>query len=258
MTSTELTTKIDNFKVWLVKMYWKELNNFFAWNEEQMKKYMSSVVYSINKCPTLLNDLSSLTTAVIELAQTWLAPWPTQEAYILPYKWKATAMIGYQGWVRLLNQAWFTKIVAEIVFENDIFEYELWSSWKIIHKVNPKLAKEERWEAIGCYVIIWDNSKYMNIKDIYKFRDKYSQSYKSKDWKKFSPWMDENDPEMNMVKKTVLKQLIKYIRENWARPINNNIEQIGKALDIDNKEAPVNWEVEIITWPQDLDPNTEE
>ena len=256
MNSTQLTTqqKVDTFKLSLMNKHKTELMNYFTNNEDNMKKFMSAVVYSINKNVKLLDNIPSLIDATLELAQTWLMPWPTQEAYIVPYKGRATWMIWYQGWIRLLNQAGFKRIFWEIVYENDIFEYELGTNPKIIHKVNPKLSKKARWKAIGCYVVIDSNSKYMNIEDIYEYRDEYSQSRKDKEKRKYSPWDEKNDPEMNMAKKTVLKQLIKWAKEEWTLIPQN--EKIWKAIEIDNNEAPViGWE--FTTWANqdNLDPN---
>jgi recombinational DNA repair protein RecT len=73
----------------------------------------------------------------------------------------------------------------------------------------------------------------MNKDDIMNFRD-FSQSKGSK----YSPWNEENDPELNMWKKTVLKQMVKYLPKN---------QTIAKAIEIDNLESPVHQGKEIIS-----------
>lgn len=241
MWNTELTTtKINNFKVEIVSNYQKELLNYFMKDENKMMKFMSWVVYAIQKIPSLLDDTSSLTSAVLELAQLWIAPGIMQEAYILPYKGKATAIIGYQGFVRLLYEAGINSVYAEIVREKDTFKNILWIDPKIIHEVDPKLSQKDRWEAIGCYIVVKVNweviYKYMNKDDIYKFRE-YSQSYNWK-WQAYSPWLEKNDPELNMWKKTVFKQMIKYLPKN---------EKIAQASEIDNRESPANGTKEVMT-----------
>ncbi len=243
MWNTNLTTqkKIDDFKVQIVTNYKKELLNYFMKNEVQMMKFMSWIIYSIQKIPSLLNDTDSLTSAIMELAQLWIAPGIMQEAYILPYKGKATAIIGYQGFVRLLYEAWIKSVYTEIVRDKDTFKNILWINPKIIHEVDPELSQKDRWNAIWCYVVVKVNNetiyKYMNKEDIYKFRE-YSQSYNWK-WKEYSPWLEKNDPELNMWKKTVFKQMIKYLPKN---------EKIAKANEIDNLESPANWTKEVMTW----------
>jgi len=244
--TTNLTTtqQINNFKVDIVEKHQKELLNYFMKDEQKMMKFMSWIIYAVQKIPSLLNNRDSLISAVLELAQIWISPGITQEAYILPYKWKATAIIGYQGFVWLLYRAWITSIYAEIVKEKDIFKNILWTDPKLIHEVNSKLSKAERWKTIWCYVVVkmnWESTyKYMNIDDILKFRD-FSQSYNWK-WKEYSPWNEKNDPEDNMKKKTVLKQMMKYLPKN---------DTLAKAVELDNKESPANTPKEITTWGEE-------
>lgn len=240
-TNLSTTQKINDFKVDIVRSHQKELLNYFMKDENKMMKFMSWIVYSIQKIPSLLNDRDSLISAILELAQLWIAPGITQESYILPYKQKATAVIGYQGFVWLLYKAWITSVYAEIVKEKDVFKNILWTDPKLIHEVDSKLSKENRWKTIWCYVVVKMNGesiyKYMNIDDILEFRN-FSQSYKWK-WKEYSPWNEKNDPEDNMKKKTVLKQMMKYLPKN---------EILAKAVELDNKESPVNWTKEVMTW----------
>lgn len=235
--------KINNFKVEIMKNYKKELDNFFKKDEKELLKFMSGIVYAINKIPSLLNDREWLIHAVLELAQIGLTPWIWQEAYILPYKKKSTAQIWYQGYVKLLYETGISSIHAEIVYSKDIFKNILWINPTIVHEVDPTKSKKERWEPIWAYVVVkirWENIfKYMNKDDILVFRDKYSQSYKSADSRAYSPWEEANDPELNMWKKTVLKQLIKML------PKTSRIEL---ASELDNKEAPFDAPREVETW----------
>lgn len=212
--------------------YNKELTNFFMSNEKEKLRFMSGVIYAINKIPSLLNDRQSLFNAVLELAQIGISPGITQEAYILPFKGKATAMIGYQGYVSILYRAGITAIYAETVRKNDVFKNIMGSDPRIEHEINPSHSIAERWESIGCYVVVKFNGekvhKFMTKEEILKFRV-FSQSYKAND-NSSSPWNEKNDPELNMWKKTVLKQIIKYLPKN---------EIIAKAIEVDNIEAPV-------------------
>lgn len=244
MTKNEITV-IDNFKLELMSNYKKELENYFKKDEKEMLKFMSWVIYAINKIPQLLNDRDWLINAVLELAQIWISPGIGQEAYILPYKGKATAMIGYQWFVRLLYDTWISSIYSEVVYKNDTFKNIMGTTPGIQHEIDPTMSKKERWEAIGAYVIVkykWENIfKYMNKADILEFRDKYSQSYKGK-WQAYSPWNEVNDPELNMWKKTILKQMIKFLPKT---------PQIEVATEVDNKEAPYDEPFEVVSWGED-------
>lgn len=239
--SNQLT--LQSFKQELYDNYSKQLLNYFSKDETKLNKFLSWVTYSIQKTPHLLTcDKQSLFLAVMDLAQLWIAPSVTQESYILPFNWKATAMIGYQWFVTLMYNAGISSVYAEIVRENDEFKILSWSDPKLTHKINPRHSKAERGDEIGCYVVVkvnWESiHKYMNIKDIYEFRDNYSQSYKSEKSRSYSPWIYKNDPEWNMKKKTVFKQMIKYLPKN---------EMLAKAIEVDNKEAPVNPQHEMQT-----------
>jgi len=239
--SNELTInqKIDNFKVQIMSSYNKELTNFFMNNEKEKLKFMSWIVYSISKVPKLLEcSPDSLMNSVLELAQIGLTPGISWEVYILPYKWKATAIIGYQWYVTLSYKAWISSIYAEIVRKNDNFKNILWSEPKILHEVDPNKTLKDRWEAIWVYVVVkvnWEKiHKYMNKEEIMKFKE-----FSTSKWTDTSPRHEKNDPELNMWKKTVFKQVLKYLPKN---------EQINRAIEIDNIEAPVNWKKDVVVW----------
>lgn len=236
-----LSVRAEAFKKELFTNHWKSLLNFFMNNETEMKKFLSSVMYSINKIPNLLNDQPGLVMSILELAQIWLTPGLGWEAYILPYKGKATAMVGYQWFVKLLYETGISGIYSEIVYKNDVFKNIMWTNPGIIHEINPNHSKKDRWEPIWAYVVVkykWENIfKYMNRWDILEFRE-YSQSYNWK-WKDFSPWNEKNDPELNMWKKTVLKQMIKFLPKNL---------KLEKATEVDNKEAPFDAPREVEIW----------
>lgn len=241
----DLQVAVDDFKKTIVGSYNKELTNYFLNNESEKLKFLSGVIYAINKTPKLLECWrDTLINSVLELAQIWMSPWLSWEVYILPYKWKATALIGYQWYVTLLYKAWINSIYAEIVRKNDKFENIMWSEPKIDHRINPVHTLAERWEPIWAYVVVkvnWEKiHKFMTKEEILKFKT-FSQSANAKEeWARdLSPWNEKNDPELNMWKKTVLKQIIKYLPKN---------EKIVKAIEIDNIEAPVNPKKEVVTW----------
>ena len=71
----------------------------------------------------------------------------------------------------------------------------------------------------------------MSKDEILKYKE-FSQSANAKEqWQRdSSPWNEKNDPELNMWKKTVLKQLAKILPKN---------EDIFKAIDQDNQESDI-------------------
>ena len=73
---------------------------------------------------------------------------------------------------------------------------------------------------------IW---KYMAKDEVLAFK-KFSKSANGQYGDKYSPWNPENDPELNMWRKTAIKQLSKILPKN---------EEIYKVLDSDNSDGDI-------------------
>lgn len=242
MTTQALT--INTFKSDLANMYMQSIKNYL-WDDKKALSFLSWASFLVQKTPKLLEcDKESLFNSIIQVAELKLTLGPSWEAYILPYEkkknvnWKwiverveAQMQLWYKWIVTLLYRAWIQSIRSEIIYEKDEFEYV---NWKIHHKIDIFKSTAQRWEPIWAYVIAkvnWDEiSKAMNKDDIFKFKT-FSQSAKSS----FSPWNSEKDPELNMWKKTVLKQLSKMLPQN---------ETLAKAIEIDNKDSII-WDDEV-------------
>lgn len=115
-------------------------------------------------------------------------------------------------------------IVANEVCENDTFEYEFGFNEKLIHK---PMIKGDRGKAYAyyAYAVLKDGGKafvVMSRNDVDRIRTQYSKA------KYGSPWETEYDA---MAKKTVIKQLMKYL------PIS--VELLEKANADDNKKVEV-------------------
>ena len=236
VVKTKPSTPLDIFKADLFVSYWKTIQNSL-WKKGQIK-FMWSCSYLVQTVPKLLDcDRSTLLNAIMQGFELWLNIWPSWEFYVLPYWNKAQWQIWYKWIVKLLYWAWVQSIRAEIVYKNDEFNN---INWIINHKIDIFKSSKERWEAIWCYVIAkvnWEEmSKAMNIDDIMKFKT-FSKSANAKEqWQRdSSPWDEKNDPELNMWKKTVLKQLSKMLPQN---------EALVKAIEIDNKDSTI-WDERI-------------
>ena len=59
---------------------------------------------------------------------------------------------------------------------------------------------------------------------------KFSKSANGQYGDKYSPWNPDNDPELNMWRKTAIKQIAKILPKN---------EEIYKALDTDNGDSDI-------------------
>lgn len=241
--------KINDFKVELQKVYHKTLINFLK-SEKNANKFLSSVVYSIQKTPKLLNcDKTSLMTAFMTCASYWMYPSSAGgECYIIPYEKKkkqwnvwvvdyteAQFQLWYQWMVKILYDAGIQSIRADIIRKNDKFSY---INWKIQHSVDIFKSAKDRWAPVWAYVIVkvnWEEiGKAMNSEDILKFKE-FSKSAKSD----YSPWNISKDPELWMWIKTVLKQIYKLLPKN---------EQLTRAIEEDNKDSIIS-EKEILEMP---------
>lgn len=212
----------------LAKEHMKQITNFFN-DESKALEFLSNVVASVQRVPKLLEcDPVTLINSFMMMASLKLMPSGVSgEAFVLPYvtrgNTEAQFQIGYQGWVTLAYRAGVKSIVAEIVRQQDTFDYV---NGEIHHRQD--IFSADRGEAIGAYVIIelqtgGKISKAMSKAEILAIAEQFSKSYKSD----FSPWKG-NDPQLWMWKKTVLKQAMKLVPKN---------ETIYKALAADNADS---------------------
>lgn len=229
-----------SFASYLNEKYINQIKNFFN-DESKALKFLSSLRADIQRNPKLLEcEPHSLVNAYMTMAQLGFMPSSVSgEGYVLPYnnkkkignEWKsvmeAQFQVGYQGFVTLFYQAGVSKISSEIVRKNDKFMYV---NGELRHEIDLTLSNKERGEEIGAYVRVTFrgevSTRYMNMKDIIAHASKFSKSYDPEG--KYSPWNPENDPERNMARKTVLKQMAKYLPKN---------EIINKAIEVDNQDS---------------------
>lgn len=138
---------------------------------------------------------------------------------------EAQFQLGYKWIVALLGRAGI-KVYTDIVKEKDMCEITSGMDQNILHKY-PLSA---RGKAIGVYAIAVDQDgnktmKYMSEEEVLVFK-KFSK------WKieQFSPWNPSNDPELNMWRKTVIKQISKNL---------SLTEEAYKAIANDNEESSI-------------------
>jgi recombination protein RecT len=245
-SNTQLSV-VDSITIGLQKGYEKSIANYFQSDNKKVLKFFSSVKYCLSTTPKLKEcTRESLFEAFMDCAQFELYPSNISgEAYILPSlntkkivdengkeKYikvlEARFQLGYQGINTLLYRAGTKNIIPDVIYKNDIFEYESGLEPKLIHKPN---IFGDRGEAIGAYAIAVLPSgekqfKVLSKADIMKFKE-FSKSKDSE----YSAWQPKNDPELSMWKKTVLKQLSKFLPKN---------ETILKAIELDNKDSRIN------------------
>lgn len=203
----------------------KTVTNYFGGNEEEAKRFMTSATEYTRRVPKLLEtDRQSLILALMQVAQFRFMPSGVSgEAYIIPYGREAKFQLGYQGIVTLLYRTGkIDGISANIVYANDVFEYEEGLEAKLVHK--PALFGKPKGEPIGVYTVaqmtggaktfkVMDKEGIMGIKNLSKAKDT-----------KQSPWNSDQDPELWMWKKTCLIQHAKLLPKT---------QDLQKAIEVD-------------------------
>lgn len=152
---------------------------------------------------------SSLISAVIQTCQLGLQPGNIGHVYLVPFnnkgKKEVQLIVGFKGLCELVNRSGRAVVLtAEVVKENDVFDYEM--------GLNPKLrhipAEGERGKTIGVYAIAKNlnaNEKvfvYLQESEIGKIR---AVSKAKSDYSPWQTWPDE------MAKKTAVKRLCKLL-----------------------------------------------
>lgn len=228
--STSVTT-IDSLKASLAGQHKKALDNFFNGDEKRTLKFLSAMAYCVQSTPWLLEcTQDSIITSFMKCAEYNLFPSSVSgEAYILPYVNKGVKMaqfqLGYQGIITLLYRAGVQSIYTDIVRKNDYFKV----FWGLDPRIEHEYALASRWEPIGVYVVCSVNGqkiwKYMAKDEVLAFKE-FSKSKNSE----FSPWNPKNDPELNMWRKTAIKQISKLLPKN---------EEIFQAIEQDNSDGDI-------------------
>lgn len=175
---------------------------------ERMSRIALNVIRSN---PKLLEcNINSLMGGVMEASKLGLEPGLMGQCYLIPFKnnktnqMEAQFIVGYKGLIDLVRRSGqLSTIEAREVHANDEFDFEYGLDDKLYHK--PKL--NERGDVIAYYAKArMKDGGYsflvMSVEEMQKFRDKHAKA------KNFGPWKDEFDA---MAKKTVLRQLIKYL-----------------------------------------------
>lgn len=200
---------------------------------EEASFAMQSLQNNDYLCKTAMASQDSFKRAILNVAIIGLSLNPYKhEAYLVPRKGKICLDISYIGYVNMfLNLKAIQWCVSEIHCVNDT----LWT-WKgfserPIHEFDPSV---ERGRILGCYVCakLYNGdiiSTYMNIKDIYRIRDTYSESWKGTN-KNYSPWFTN---ETEMIKKTV----IRYARKSW--PYVDQTKRIEKMDTVVQETEPI-------------------
>ncbi len=204
------------------------------------ERFTRIALSALNNTPALQQCTPmSFIAALLNAAQLGLEPnTPLGQAYLIPYKNKGQIecqfQIGYKGLIDLAyRNGQMQTIQAQVVYENDLFEYEFGLEPKLVHKP----AFEDRGEMKYFYGLFRTvNGGYgfsvMSKSEMDLYAKTYSKAFESG----FSPWKTSYE---EMAKKTVIKQALKYapIKTDLQRAISSD-ETIKSQLSDDMLMIP--------------------
>lgn len=216
----------------------KTFNNYFNGDKQGLLKFQTSAIEYVRKTPKLLEcDKLSLLTALANVAYFRFMPSSASgEAYLIPYGKEAKFQIGYQGLLTLVNRTGqVSTIRGNIVYKNDIFEYEEGLEARLVHK--PAVFGTDRGEEIGVYTVatMKDGNKsfmVMSKSDVMKVKN-LSKAKNSPD----SPWNSDKDPFFWMWKKSCLIQHTKLLPKSAEIDRALELEYDGSGFDKPNLDA---------------------
>lgn len=202
------------------------------------ERFTRMALSALNTTPKLKECTQmSFLAALMNAAQLGLEPnTPLGQAYLIPYNNKGMLecqfQVGYKGLIDLSYRNPQMQIIsAQVVFENDEFEYELGLNPKLKHKP----AFGERGEVRLFYGLFKLTNGGFGFEVMSKTAmDAYAKEYSKAFDSSFSPWKTNYE---SMAKKTVLKKALKYapLRTDFRRALSTD-EMVKKELAEDMSE----------------------
>ena len=189
--------------------------------------------------------------ALMTAAQLGLEPnTPLGQAYLIPYKksqkvegsWVQTPecslQLGYRGLIELAYRSGEVSMVdAQVVYENDTFEYELGLDPKLKHIP----AKANRGKPIYYYGMFRTKSgsvgfKCMSHEDVIDHAKRFSKAYNKEKNTFTGPWSDSFE---SMAKKTVLIAALKYapMKTDFVKAIESD-NAVRSEISADMVSSP--------------------
>jgi recombination protein RecT len=184
---------------------------------DRMARLATSVMKST---PALLQcDVRSLLGAIMTASQLGLEPGILGECYLVPFKGKVQFIPGYKGLIKLAWQSGQVKMIyAHMVYENDEFDYALGLNARLEHRpADTNRGKPKYVYAVAHFTNGGYAFEVMSVADVELIRQRSMA-------KNNGPWVTDW---VAMAKKTVLKQLFKYV------PLSPELTTVAKAAELD-------------------------
>ena len=131
-----------------------------------------------NKKPVLQScSKQSIASSLIDMTVQGLNPMKKQ-CYFVAYGGKLTLMRSYQGTMAVAKRAGAKKIIAEVIYEGDAFEYHIEDGIKVIDKHDQDFKNIDNSKIIGAYAIVTlEDYTYTEIMPIAQIEKAWSKGY---------------------------------------------------------------------------------
>lgn len=252
IAKTQGTKAVDKKQPQTIKNYINAMSGEIAKALPQVmtpERFTRIALSAVSNTPKLGNCTpQSFLGAMMNAAQLGLEPnTPLGQAYLIPFENRKKGVtecqfqIGYKGLIDLAYRSGEVKMIdAQVVYENDEFEYELGIDPILKHKP----ARTNRGNPIYFYATFkltngGQGFQVMSIEDVREHAKKYSKTYNN------GPWQTNFE---EMAKKTVLKKLLKYapLKTEFVKQVTSD-ETIKTSIsdhmeDVPNEYMDVEYE----------------
>lgn len=197
--------------------------------------------------PKLLEaSQTSLLGALMLSAELGLEPGPLGHCWLIPYYNKKTNMIevqfqiGYKGYLELIRRSGQLEMIdAEVVYQNDEFEFEYGMQPKLRHK--PALSNRGAPIAVYAIAKLRDGGYafyVMSVDDVNKIRARSKSPNEG-------PWVTDWD---QMARKTAIRQLAKYLPLSTEVQRAVSVDETTKRAEPDLKDDEIFYQPDETDW----------
>lgn len=197
-------------------------------------KLIKIAIAAAQRNPTLLQcNPASIVRSVMQGAELGLVPGSAlNHAYLVPFKngntWDAQLIISAQGLTELMYRSGLVAFVtAEVVYQGDIFEYELGLDPKLRHVPTDETIDPELITHAYMVVGLKDGSRVFRVmtrKGIDRIKERSPSARQG-----FSPWKSDY---AEMARKTVIKNGSKYVPKSI---------EVARAIALDTAQETGDW-----------------
>ena len=189
------------------------------------ERFTQLVLNSFQKTPKLLNcSKGTVYGAVVQAAQLGLEIGAANHCWLIPYGPKCQLLIGYGGMVQLAtNSAAVSVIDADVVYENDAFDFQKGTQEFLHHKPYWMAGADEpgKIKAAWAAVKMADGGYRFLVMPIAEIEQHRARSRSAND----GPWVTDYAA---MAKKTAVRVLCKLL------PMSTS-PQLAKAIELDEQ-----------------------